>query len=114
MAAGTLSIYVNTDNSIKLHFSSGVPAVNVNITGWTVYLTVKKFLTDIDSAAVISQTITTHSDPVNGVTYATITALQSTMVPGVYYYDLKAVDGTGAKRSSGVGTFIVNNVVRDN
>jgi hypothetical protein len=116
MAAGTLSINSNTDNSIKLHFSDSTvtPAININITGWTVYFTVKKLTTDLDAAAVINQAITIHSDPVNGVTYAAISALQSTITPGVYYYDLKAVDNLGKKRSSGIGTFIVNDVVRDN
>jgi hypothetical protein len=118
MSAGTIEIKYGTDNSLKLHFSTkdattGI-VTDVNITGWTIYFTLKKTVQDTDDHALISKTITTHSDPTHGITYVPITNTDSSQPVRGYVYDIKSVDASGAHQSSGVGMFIIGDVVRDN
>jgi hypothetical protein len=40
----------------------------IDITGWTVYYTVKRHLEDSDSTALIRKVITAHTDPTQGQT----------------------------------------------
>ena len=60
----------------------------VDITGWTVFFTAKSKMTDPDASAVISKTITTHTDAENGETEITLTLTDTTLTPGSYYYDI--------------------------
>ncbi|WP_427007183.1 hypothetical protein [Pseudarthrobacter sp. H2] len=118
MSAGTIEIKQGTDNSLKLHFSTkdattGV-VTDVNITGWTIYFTVKKTVRDTDAQALISKTVTSHSGPTQGITYVPISYGESSLPVRGYVYDIKSVDAGGARQSSGVGTLIVSDVVRDN
>lgn len=67
--------------------------VAADITASTVYFTVKTAEYDTeaaDTAALISKTITSHTDPTNGVTTIRIDPIDTQLTtPGNYYYDIK-------------------------
>jgi len=66
----------------------------VDITGWTVFFTVKENITDTDPNAKISKTITDHSDPTNGESTIELTSVD-TNLDGNYLFDIQI------KRASG-------------
>lgn len=69
---------------------------NIDITGATLYFTVKKNLSDSDSAAAIAKVQTTHTDPTEGQTTITITNSDSDIDLGGYYYDCQITLASGA------------------
>lgn len=69
-----------------------------DITGWTIYFTVKVQVKDPDSSAVISQVITTHSDPLKGKTLIELTPDDTDITAGNYYHSVdfkNTLDQTG-------------------
>ena len=84
--------------------------VALDITGWTVYFTVKPSKTSTDeddSSAIITKDITVHGDPTNGVTTITLSPSDTCVNPGKYYYDItvKKTDGTIKLIKEGFFTF---------
>lgn len=63
-----------------------------NITGWTVYFTLKKNIDDADTAAVLKKDITSHTDPTNGKTEIKLTNTDTDTFDGTYYYDIQYKD----------------------
>jgi hypothetical protein len=98
-------------DSLPLNFeftdTEGIP---VNITGWTIFFTLKKNRGDIDSAAILTRTIAPASltDPVNGQTVFTIADTETDSLLGTYYWDaqLKTIDGLIYTIISGTITFL--------
>lgn len=78
---GTLTL---TDDSVT-------PAVPIDITGLTLFISVKALNDNKndDSAAVISSEITDHSDPTNGVTAWPLTPTETSVRLGRYKADVK-------------------------
>lgn len=110
MSAGSIAVKQNTDNSLKLHFSNA-DGTDIDITGWTVYFTVKAEIQGQPAFPEI--TITDHSDPAHGITYVPLSAAELAIEPGTYYYGIHPVDADGAARDSGLGMFIVEPVAKD-
>lgn len=68
----------------------------VDITGATVYFTMKYSPADADSAAVIAKTVTEHAAPAGGVTSVRLEASETAAIePGAYYYDFQLKDAAG-------------------
>lgn len=65
--------------------SNGDP---IDITGWTVYFTVKSNLNDSDDDALISKDVTDHTSPTNGITKIHLTSSDTNLV-GTYFYDIQ-------------------------
>ena len=95
-----------------LHIQKGNPAsLNVTITdaagtaldltGRTVFFTVKRKndYSDDDEDAVITKTVTSHSDPTAGKTVISLTATQTDVDRGVYKADIR-VYGGGLQRNT--------------
>lgn len=68
----------------------------IDITGWTLFFTVKVAMNDTDADAVISEEVTSHLSPTGGQTKISVTAAQTSTLLGDYYYDVqyKKPDGT--------------------
>lgn len=68
----------------------------LNLTGWTVFLTVKENEDDLDANAKISKTNTVHAEPLAGKTRFVLTATDTAELAGIYYFDVqvKRADGT--------------------
>lgn len=79
----------------------------INLTGATVFLTVKENPTDPDSEALIATSWSSHTDPTAGVTAVTLSSGQTNIPTGSYYYDFQIRDGGGAIQSTKKGTLIV-------
>ncbi len=78
----------------------GVP---YNLSGVTVYFTVKKKLEDTYSQAVIQKVVTVHKDPEGGVTEILITKEDTSgLAIGEYFYDIQVGGATVLK-----GKFVI-------
>lgn len=82
--------------------------VPVNITGWSVYFTLKRNKSDISS--IITKTITDLTDPINGKTTFIIPAIETDTLLGVYYYDcdLRTIQGSAYAIVSGTVNFLAD------
>lgn len=81
----------------------------INITGYTIFFTVKDNYTSTDdTSALISKTVTSHSDPTNGKTLITLSKTDTNLSEGNYYYDFQTKDGSGNISSTERGTFVIN------
>ena len=61
-----------------------------NITGWTVFFTVKSAVADADASAKITKNITDHADPLNGLTTIELAAGDTSSLPiASYFYDIQ-------------------------
>jgi len=65
--------------------------VVTDITGWTVYMTVKKTAQLADSAAIINKIITSHSDATNGQTQIELDITDTDYI-GNYLYSIDFKD----------------------
>jgi|AntRauTorcE11898_2_1112593.scaffolds.fasta_scaffold16195_2 hypothetical protein len=65
-----------------------------DITGWTVLFTIKKTLSDSDADAVVSKDITSHSDPVNGISLIAVPEDELTEV-GIFHANVRFLDSVG-------------------
>ena len=81
-----LELVQGTTHAYEIEFKED--NVATNITGWTVYMTVKENLSDVDGSAVLSKTVTTHSDPANGKSLIELTVDDTDITPGNYYYSI--------------------------
>lgn len=94
--ANELEIYRGDDHSFTINVTDSAGSA-IDITGYTFYFTLKRDETDdlADSEALISKTITTHSDPTNGVTTISLSDSDTNIPPAVYFYDFQMKDSSG-------------------
>lgn len=86
--------------------------VAYNLTGATVYLTVKKKYTQTDAQANLQKTITVHTDAVNGITQIEFIPADTATIPiGNYFYDVQIVDSNNKKFVVFDGVFFVKDTV---
>ncbi len=86
-------IFLIRGDSYSLNFT----VTGVDLTGSTVFFTVKEILDQddaADAAAVIAVEVTDHSDPTNGVTVIPLTGTDTDVDPGLYYYDIQIKNGS--------------------
>jgi hypothetical protein len=82
----------------------------VNLTGATVFFTVKRNIQDTDAQALISKTITSFTSPTTGQVSITLLAADVDYV-GEFYYDVKVKFSTGDIASVFANKFILANHV---
>ena len=91
----TINIYIGDDKEYAVAFTDG-DGVAIDITGWTVILTIKDNEDDGDADALVQVKQTSHTNPTAGQT--TITIPRSTTIDltaGSYYYDIQITNATG-------------------
>lgn len=83
------------DASYNLTFADGSDNP-IDITNWTVFVTVKEDIVDSDSEALIKKDIITHDDPVNGKTSFEFTDSETSGLDSLKPYDVqvKKTDGS--------------------
>jgi hypothetical protein len=80
----------------------------INITGYTVFFTVKdNYTSTTDTDALISKTVTSHTNPTQGITQITISDTENNLDEGEYYYDFQLKDTSDKISSTTRGAFIV-------
>jgi len=67
----------------------------VDITGWTVYFTVKKNMEDTDLNAKITKVVTSHDSAATGKTLIELTSLDTDITAENYYYSIDYLDDEG-------------------
>jgi len=88
---------------IQIVDSDNVP---VDLTGSTVFLTVKRNIEDTDAEALLATSQTTHISPTEGITSFTLTAA-NTDYTGEFYYDVKIKSSASVITSVITDKFIV-------
>jgi hypothetical protein len=82
------------DESIQLTFTDVNDNV-IDLTGSTVFFTVKRKIEDTDDDAVIKKEVSVFAAPTTGVAIITLTDDDTNLTSGVYYYDVQLVDQAG-------------------
>jgi len=78
----------------------------VDITGATLFFTVKEHKTDDDSEALIKKEITSHTNPTQGLSSLSLTPSDTENIDaGDYYFDFQMKSSSGLITTFGVGTF---------
>lgn len=94
MSNTDINVFRGDDTTLNLTFTED--DIPVNITGWTVFFTIKVNQDDTDDEAVISKKITSHTIPDQGKTSVPMTDTETYTLAGQYYYDIqvKKTDNT--------------------
>ncbi len=96
---GIKDITVSWGNSFHKYlnfFTDSTKSTGKNITGWTIYFTVKENIDDTDTEAKISYSNTTHLNPSEGQSEVYIPKETMKLLSvKEYYYDIKVKTSTG-------------------
>lgn len=106
---GTITIPRGDDRSYNITIKDAEGAA-INITGYTVFFTVKKIPTTnhpTDDNAVIKKVITSHVNAAQGITSVSLSRVDTKIDPRTYNYDIQIKDAGGNIMSSGIGEFII-------
>lgn len=106
------NITVGDSHDYSFTFTDG-GGTRYDITGWTVYFTVKVSWSDSDDDALISKTVTSHDYPTDGETSINLTASETDVEPGVYIYDFQVKNGQGDVMTLTTGTVQFDDGVTD-
>ncbi len=102
--AGVKNIIRGDNHDIEVTFYESDGVTPVNLTGGAVFFTVNADSEPTDNTdAVIAKKVTSHSDPTDGTTLIELSATDTNIAPGTYYYDIQFVDSNGrvlSKRAS--------------
>lgn len=85
-----IEIFKRTTNVYELVFTTD--GVAEDITGWTIYFTVKISQKDVDTQSIIKKDITVHTDAVNGKTEIALTPDDTDIDTRPYWYDIVVED----------------------
>jgi len=77
------------DSWSRIIYFEDASNARIDITGWTVFFTMKAKADDLDAAAIISKTITVFSDPTSGEAEISLTSTDTAQVIGSYLFDLQ-------------------------
>lgn len=96
MATRTDITLIRGDNS-SIGFELTQDSTAVDLTGATVFFTAKPTLANEsdDASAVIHVEVTDHTDPTNGKTSIPLSASDTNITPGTYYYDVQVKTAAG-------------------
>lgn len=95
------------DTDFELHFTD-VDGNNINLTGATVFFTVKRNKLDTDANAVITKEITDFETPTDGLALLQLSKTDTNIPVRSYYFDIQLKDSAGKITSSQAGRFIVS------
>lgn len=79
----------------------------IDLTGSTVFFTIKDRPDDPDSEALLATSWTSHTDPTAGRTSVTLSTTQTNIEPDAYFYDFQVRESGGAIQSTKKGQIIV-------
>ena len=85
-----LELIRGDDAIIQIHMTED--EADVDITGWTFWLTIKKDIEVADAAAEIQKKVTSHTDPTHGITEFRLLNTDTDDLSGVYSYDVQYKD----------------------
>lgn len=106
MADRRMDIIKRDDSDFELTFTD-VDGEAIDLTGATVFFTVKRNKTDADADAVIAKSITSFDDPETGVAILQLSKTETNISPRSYYFDIQLKQSNGKVTSIQAGRFIV-------
>lgn len=108
-----LVTYRGDDLAIQLNFAD-TAGVAINMTGWTIFFTIKHSKSDSDAIAVLKYDMTNIPDPTLGVMTIDIAHTLTDHLTGAYWYDiqLKKADDTIQTITNGSITFLTDTTIR--
>ena len=80
----------------------------LNLTGATVYFTVKAKKTDTDAQALITKEVTSHVNPTAGITEVELTDVDTDIESRSYFFDVQVKTSDDKIRSLSYGLIRVN------
>ncbi len=90
-------------NVLTIKNADGTP---LNLTGYTVTLTVDRRKEPTDNTTMVFQLTGTLTAPTEGKVSFTPSAPNAATAAGTYYYDIQLTDGSGAIKTAGPGKFV--------
>ena len=87
----TLTYSLGSDTVPETVGNLGLLTVPVNITSDTWYFYLKALKSDGDSDKILGVSWTSHSDPTNGITSKELTATNTALAIGAYFYEVQRV-----------------------
>jgi hypothetical protein len=86
--------------TLPLAFTNEDTGAAINITGYSIYMTLKKSLEDTDAQAALKKTVTSHTNAAGGLTQIVLSAAETLALPlGDLYFDVKYKDGSSNVRT---------------
>ena len=102
-----MSVVKRDDTDFELTFED-IDGNPINLTGATVFFTVKVNKTDAEDDAVLKKEITEFEDPTSGIALLQLSKTETDLIPKSYYFDIQLVDSTGKVASTYAGRFLVD------
>jgi hypothetical protein len=93
-----ISVIRGDTTNIKLTITDQ-DATAINLNGAVVFFTVKSDPFAADDDALIAKEITSHTTAASGITTVALSATDTTIAAGVYYYDVQVRNSTGTIQS---------------
>jgi hypothetical protein len=104
----TITVIRGDDVTLNVAFKDN-DGNSIDITGYTVFFTVKDNLaTSDDAGALIAKTVTSHSLPSQGQTIINLSNTDTNLPEGIYHYDFQTKDIADKISSTERGVFAVN------
>ena len=102
-----LTIYRGDSKTYSLSFTDGTNPIN--ITGYTIFFTVKAVTDNAtdDTNALITKTVTSHTDAANGLTSVVLSSTDTDIIVGSHLYDFQYKTDTGEIATIEKGTYQV-------
>ena len=98
--SGIEDFYRGDTQRYKLTLTEKETGDPIDLTGGTMWFTLKSKASDTDADAVVQKQVTTHLDAVNGITEVVLDATDTTNADaGRYYYDFQFVDSAGTVKT---------------
>ena len=93
MECQDLTIYRKSTKAYELQFKKN--GVGVDITDWTVYMTIKQSMEDPDESAKLAKKVTSHNNPTTGKTIIELSSTDTDIPAGNYWYAIDYLDDDG-------------------
>jgi len=86
----TLTLTRKSTKTYQITFKEN--GVSIDITGWTVYFTIKSSMEDTDAQAKLAKTITTFANAASGIALIPLTTSDTNITAGNYWYSMDYKD----------------------
>lgn len=107
MVSTSLSMIRGDSKTFNVHLRDGA-GVDIDITDWTIFFTVKRAEKDTDTTAVIKKDVTVHTDATHGQTSIMLTPSDTSSLPPVrYVYDIQSKSDTNIVITLAKGVFTI-------
>ena len=102
-----ITFYRGDDISFNMAFTADDDITPLDITGWTIFFTIKNNKSDTDAKAVLKKEFSNFAAPLTGIAPIIVSHVETDGFKGNYYYDfqVKRLDGTILTISNGSITF---------